>query len=136
MAIVLFIYYCWKLTTIYKTENMTVNQNKSIDNETLALAKTNSNIHNVKIVEGQGFIPQTIRINTNDIIVWTNDSKTNQTITSAKPIEWMMEQRLTPSQNFNSNVIQPGKTYTMQFTKLGWFPYYSGKSHGEIKVTN
>lgn len=79
-------------------------------------------------ITATAFAPQVEAIHTGDTVIWTNKSKTSQTVRGAggAPL-------------WDSGNIQPGGTFTRTFTSPGTYDYISAShptSTGSIVVTD
>ena len=73
----------------------------------------------VKILDGS-FEPADLEIKVGTTVKWTNDGKKPHTVTADK-------------QDWGSNELAPGQTFTATFTKAGTFEYHC-KLHADMKA--
>jgi len=63
------------------------------------------------------YSPQTITIQKNDIITWTNDDSKDHTVSSGTPEDGT-------NNKFDSALIQSGESYSHTFKEVGTFDYF------------
>ena len=66
---------------------------------------------NQVFMQNMAFTPPTITVTTNTTVTWTNQDNMTHTVTSDNNL-------------FNSGDINPGATYSRQFTTAGTFSYH------------
>lgn len=143
VAFFVFVYHSYKIYTRSRLEGLDSCQppmmvNKSADYALSDVALAGANIHHIRIFDSDpGFSTPSLKVKIGDVVVWTNVGELEHSITSADRNEWKYEKML-PSNEFHSGMLKPGQTYTVKFTKEGWFPYYcihhKGWMSGEIIV--
>ena len=63
------------------------------------------------------FIPNIVKINVNDKITWENNDSVSHTATSGDPTNG-------PDGAFDSSLMMPGSSYSLQFLDLGTYDYF------------
>ena len=67
-------------------------------------------------MEGHSFTPGNLEVEVGTTVTWTNQTDEVHTVTSGEDGEHDGE--------FNSGDVDPGETYSYEFTETGEFPYY------------
>lgn len=93
----------------FKTENM----HAEIAHE--------SNVHYIKIFDSSpGFSPPILNVNSKDVVIWKNIGELEHTVTC-------------DNGTFDSGILKPGETYTMQFNIPGQYSYHCKLHKGWMK---
>lgn len=74
----------------------------------LAVARANSDTLDV-VIQDRAFVPETLSVNTGDVVRWTNQDDMPHTVTAKG--------------KFDSGKLMLGKTFVRKFEKAGSFPY-------------
>jgi plastocyanin len=89
-------------------------------NTTFAITMNASIVPNAAVLEDMAYQPNPIQIEAGGTIIWTNNDLTTHTVTEGSS----STTTTTPSDGFDSGLLDPDQTFTHTFNKSGTVEYH------------